>query len=716
VKPINLVEEIFSQKDHFEACILCSYTLNLNFLENYLMKLNALYPCEDICIFTDSGTYEGFVGNSYSPKKLNRRYLVNSLNAGGVFHPKLYMFASEKRAVIGIGSANLTREGITGNLELLSTFEVSEDKPEYSNLLQDCIAYTKRLALECKSTSALKMIEVFSDLCNGFISPEGQSGIRLVHNLDQPILDSLLTEYSDVEIKKVQIVSPFYDTGLKPYNALRKRFPNCSFEIYLQQHKSNFPTETFSALEHMPELHIYHGVDRYMHGKALLLHTEDSIVLVSGSANFTKSALMQTPSNGNFEIALTGEVDQKTAQDILQPNGCVATLIDDIASVRTSPIEKTERSSGSINYIIEATLQSSLLEICIDKEIPKETFTPVKILLLDCNQNQHIAMVNKSLTLQLTKQIKEKVPGKIAVQLLGRNSGGEDCKTNIAWVVELEERTGDKTRLRTRRIHNNPLELRSILMEIMEQGNEQELQRFLLQFDVPIDLILQPQNMNRKGAAGSHGNVLGSLPNHLGSSVDNTLKTAFIACIERLHQKLSCHVENPQIRSVSNYILVLSTVHSLVWFVGSDLILSRYIANKELTTDEWHNAKDIYRVLLQYLLDSWKKTWDKGGYRDAINAIMNNEELTTDGQRDTFEKYLIEEYEDTINELAKICNATLDNFNLMLKEFKVKTRGGDKVSPPVFPNDYILLQLEPQKVMKEEISQILDQVYSVYMS
>lgn len=165
MKNVNLVETVFSKNYHFESGILCTYGFNLNFFENYLMKLDTLYTCDNICIFTDSCTYDGFITGSYSPRWLNKKYLVNRLKTGGVFHPKLYLFASEKKAVVSIGSANLTRDGIASNLELLSVFEISEKVPAYAPLLRDCIEYVRRLAQITKSKNTVDQVDTFNQLC-----------------------------------------------------------------------------------------------------------------------------------------------------------------------------------------------------------------------------------------------------------------------------------------------------------------------------------------------------------------------------------------------------------------------------------------------------------------------------------------------------------------------------------------------------------------------
>ena len=86
----------------------------------------------------------------------------------------------------------------------------------------------------------------------------------------------------------------------------------------------------------------------------------------------------------------------------------------------------------------------------------------------------------------------------MAVQILGQDKKGNLLESNMLWVIELEEKSGDFLRRRFRRIYNDPFELISVLREILETGDEEELKLFLLQFDIPLDLVLPPRGL------GSH--------------------------------------------------------------------------------------------------------------------------------------------------------------------------------------------------------------------
>ncbi len=92
----DLIKPFFDKRHPYEAAFLCSYGLDVPFLERYLMQLRALSVCAEISIVIDRGSYEAILSGDYVPRKLNRDYLVTSLKTNGVFHPKLYLLASEK--------------------------------------------------------------------------------------------------------------------------------------------------------------------------------------------------------------------------------------------------------------------------------------------------------------------------------------------------------------------------------------------------------------------------------------------------------------------------------------------------------------------------------------------------------------------------------------------------------------------------------------------
>jgi HKD family nuclease len=689
MKEINLVDAIFSKSFHFEAAALCTYGLNLNFFENYLMKLGGLCDCQSICVFTDAGTYDAFIKETIPPRWLNKKYLVCRLKTGGVFHPKLYILASEKRVIAGIGSANLTREGIASNLELLSVFTVTEKDQTWAPFIRDCLAYVKSLAEVTKSKIAIEQIEILNQLCGRCLQgSESPTSIRFVHNLDKPLIETIREIVNPGHVTRIQILSPFYDTHLEPFPVFRQLFPESEFEIYLQQKRSNFPKGSFEDIKHHAALMLFSNVDRYLHGKALFLHTENQVWGFIGSANFTNKALLKHPPHGNYEIGIVGQVDKELAKALLQPTGKMATKVKKIDDVQVNMNNKITPPGGLIDYITEAVLESSYIKISVDSVKLEQAFIPLKLRLIDFDENTHEQNFRKELAIELTPKIREKVPGKLAVQILGHDSKGNLIASNIAWVIELEEKGLDGSRKRFHRIFNDPFELIPVLQEIVKGGNKEELRLFLLKFDVPLDLVLPPRVGSRSGSTESKGNIEGQLPIHHALYFSSKIKDAYEGCLTRLFHKLERHKKNPQVNKLGNFTMIISSLFSLIRYIDNDWLYSRYSILHSVSNDDWGLIRDYYSLLLKNIENTWELVWSRGGYRDAINAkFMAEFSRGKKNDRKSFELVVSVDYGYAFKNVMAYALQTIEHFNRLKRDLRVRTPTSKIIYPHVFPKD-----------------------------
>ncbi len=680
----NLIENIFNRNHPFEIGIFCTFGLNLNFLENYLLKLNGFKNCEDICIFTDSMTYDGFMDVDYNPRWLNKKYLVNRVKTNGIFHPKLYMMASEKKAVIAIGSVNLTRDGIASNLELLSVFEISEKDQKYSGLLRDSIGYVQRLAEISKSKSAASQIKKFGEICRPYMhNRTNEEDVQFIHNIDEPIITKILKNLEGHSVHKVQIISPFYDSTLAPLKILKEKFISSELEIYIQQGKSTFPKNISEVDSSRISLYLYENIERYLHGKAMLFYTEDEILLFMGSANFTRSALMGVAKNSNYEIGLWGNIEKGIAENLLAPSGQIALKIDDIDKLHVAQQDDSQSESSYIEYITEAKLEDGHIKISIDETISSDVFIAKYVQLMDFENNRYKVKIPANLDMELTPAIKSKVPGKLSIQILGENSRGDTIITNRMWIVELEESSSKSIHRQFRRIYSNPFELSDILHEILKNGDEQELQLFLLQFNIPLDLVFPTQFGKNFRGTESQGNIVGSLPMHTRSLLNASMKESYRACLDRLFSHLQSHVDTPQISKINNYMMNFISLYSLIWTIG-DLKYKQYENASIVNVSEWADIRNYYDLLFMYIQHALDTLLDDDQYRDKINnKIIDN----NDSELISLEQYFIDEYSDPLNEVALYIEKLISQFDMLKNALEVQTNDGHRIVPNVFGKD-----------------------------
>lgn len=689
---VNLVDSLFDKKHPYEVAILCSFGLDLNFLENYLLNLNGLYPCSSITMFVDASTYDGFLEAAYKPRRLNRRYLVSRIKTAGVFHTKLYILASSKRALIGIGSANLTREGIASNLELLSTFEVSERKQGYGPLLGDCIRYIQRIAQISQSDHAIDSGNALAQICRSYVPEGGDQDLHLIHNLDRPILVSILEHLKDFHVQRIKIVSPFFDSELKPLSRLLQELPECQFEIFLQQKKTNFPINRFESLGEKITIAKYEGIDRYLHGKMILFQCAEISLMYMGSANFTDHALLRTASGGNYEIGIIGPVDPEVSSELISPAGHESIPVHSKEEIEVHDNPELELTSGDqIDYLVEATRKGKIIEISANPAISIDQFRPMNFRLMDLNDASYEGSIDQELLIKLNDSSQKSVNGIIAVQLLGSDEAGNFLQTNIVWVVELEERSGDKRRRRLRRIIADPSELFEILEEIANEGDERELMLFLQTFDIPLDLLLPPRIGRGFRNVKSRGNIVGILPIHQNVFFSATVLDAYDACLDRLFGKMDGHLKHIQPEKVGNFVLILSSFMVLLDFVNA-WARDKYSEKTTISGDDWLIIRNCYDMLLKHTTKTWDLVWSKNGYRTSVNAKIAERSAEEGEPAETFEQHLLAEYDNSIDELVEFSFRPLQTFQQLKAQLLIKTTQGKLVRPKVFPNWHLYLE------------------------
>lgn len=694
---ISLVDDFLYKSGSFECAILCTYGLNLQFFENYLLKQNTLYYCDNICVFTDYNIYQNFLAENYryQPRWLNKKYLVTCLKTRGIFHSKLFIVASEKEVFVGIGSANLTRDGIASNLELVSLFEFSKNNLAHSNVLRKSIAYVERLAELSKSKKAIEKVNLLKDICIPLIDSEKSEETELVHNLDRPFVDQIEEFIGDSPIQNIYIISPFFDENLSPLKKLVDHFPDAHVDIYIQQAKSNFPIQQIENLRNSTDIWIFKNTNRYMHGKSIIFRSNDKNIMFCGSANFTKAALLSSSKVGNFEIGLIGYINEEKLADVLNPLGQKAErLVDktDLKVEKKSEIQ-SEDYSGLIEFIIEADRIENSVVLSVNNEINREFFMPLKFRLISFNGTDVETKIEEEFVISLDSKLRQKIENVDGVQIIGRDKNQNIRRSNIAWVVNLEKRK-TKENVRFRKIFNNPFELSSILEEMWRSGNIEEMRKFLISFDIPLDLILPPRH-NVPKQRESRGNVEGEMPIHRYRLLfqNDSIIGIYQYFLDWMYKKLEKHRQNPQIDKFSNFMLIISALFSFIDFIDNS-IQEIYSDSDTITADDWSIVREQYNLLFDFVDKCWGLIFRRDGYRELLNEIIQrDQEQNIEDEILTFEDFILQnEYNDQIFSLFEISKKIFENFISLASKIKIKTEVGTITQAKLFSGDIHLLK------------------------
>lgn len=357
---LNLSEAIgnFAAHADIQHALLLTYTFDGPYLEDTergLLEILWRRNCENVLVLRDS--------KAVLAEKHSLRYrVVNVAHSTRVFHSKLILLMAEAEVMAIVGSANLTRGGLETNLETGHVYRLSRDAGPrvLFESLADYLDNGLRRELSKSSPQHQAVYDLLIRDLRRFLQdvPAHHSVEPIfLHNYAEPLLPQIARCLPGRCLDALWVVSPFFEPDHRPEDPndeidatlLGQIFDRQNFtpvqtdtswvHLYFQTTGSNVTTLPVNLLEpYKSQIALYArdtaGLDRRtLHAKLLVFIGRTSmrrdaspfVVLVHGSANFTKAALLSVPPDGNAEIVVVtplprpAEVTRKLADYLNLP-------------------------------------------------------------------------------------------------------------------------------------------------------------------------------------------------------------------------------------------------------------------------------------------------------------------------------------------------------------------------------------------------------------
>lgn len=288
-----------------EALFL-TFNVDLGFFESRLLG-----PVRStgaaVTVIADSAV---FAPDPRSVRSAGHAYTFGVAATPGAFHPKLTVLVGPERALVGIGSGNLTVPGWHGNDEVLTTVRASRDLGA-PLLLRDLVRFLRNLAEQTRiSPLAVEGIARTADELTRLIdaSDSVDTGHVLLDSLQGPIIDQLPRDRVDA----MELAAPFHDPGGRALAALLDRHQARHACVLAQPGRAVMDPKTMRrvASDRNCDLSFVQldGDDqqstRYRHGKIITgLRSGSPVWSLVGSANLSAAALLGGP-RANVEIGV----------------------------------------------------------------------------------------------------------------------------------------------------------------------------------------------------------------------------------------------------------------------------------------------------------------------------------------------------------------------------------------------------------------------------
>ena len=232
---------------------------------------------------------------------------------GNAFHAKTYVSGTKKGGRLVVGSGNLGLSGISEGNEVACLF--SSDDPAACPSIAAWTAWMDRLV-------SLLGDEVVGDrwaralsTCPWLQAADGGT-TYFHHNLDQPLLDQLLAA-APRKADQLLIGAPFFDQDAEVVATLVRELEPREVLCHLGDNASVDGEALMRALS--PVRRVYYlgpDPDAYVHAKLIAIVRGDDALVMSGSANLSRAAMLYAGSHGNCETAVRGRAAAAQAHEV----------------------------------------------------------------------------------------------------------------------------------------------------------------------------------------------------------------------------------------------------------------------------------------------------------------------------------------------------------------------------------------------------------------
>jgi hypothetical protein len=326
----------FASGEPLRGVLFLTYNLDGRWFEAVMADELFSRPVEHCLIVRDGGALR-------SELRSVRCVRANAGFSTRVFHSKLLLAVSERRARLCIGSANLTRGGYEKNLEMGNVFD-SDAEGGARQLFRDLLSFIEgplRQELRGSPLAALSAIETaLRDVVNGAQTGFPAGPHRLLHNYETSLWEQLRRILDGKTVRRILVISPYFE-GDRSFDDLAVEEPletddGSAFDrlfgdleldpsvpvpvtICFQENggRTRLPLDTVRRHQARVRLRTLDWTaedTRPLHAKLLVIEAakrdgDPFLLVVSGSPNFTPAAFLRTPPRGNAELAVLTRIE-----------------------------------------------------------------------------------------------------------------------------------------------------------------------------------------------------------------------------------------------------------------------------------------------------------------------------------------------------------------------------------------------------------------------
>lgn len=359
---VNLLTEF--EEQGYDAILISSYTSDLVFFERIVLRQLLEFDCRYIGLFLD-GKYILDNITDQVLHHIGKSYVVQPVHCHAAFHPKVYLLLGENKAKLLVGSGNLTPAGFITNTEVFNVINYNEDESEFLYLIQEAFSffqYYHNLYPNKAMNSIMTKCEEFKYL---HVESQPHPKVSFVHNAVEPIHEQIKRSIQ-TPISRIDVITPYFDRKLKVLDIWRKDFNPTEINILIQNSTSNFPKhlpEQDRTQKYLLEFTDSYYMNKRYHGKIFYFSGNKEDIVVYGSSNFSRQALLMSYNQGGNAEAVIIEKNSIGSFENFLSEQILRKPYDDIQVLTND--ENTEIYTSISLHFLEAFKNNNEFIVCL---------------------------------------------------------------------------------------------------------------------------------------------------------------------------------------------------------------------------------------------------------------------------------------------------------------------------------------------------------------
>lgn len=310
----------------YHSAVLTTFSVDLVNIDSKILNTLRHKKICSLSIFADNAQLDNaysFVSPQSVPH-LGCGYTITGIRVPGAFHPKINFFAGYNSALCLIGSGNLTAGGHGKNHELFTGFMADDDNPLCLPLIKEIWAYLCDITAHAGEFEQQRILKEIPQNCSLLKNSDGYTphqvteltdGLQaaLLYNDGRSGIFSQLKEIVPFpDVRKVTVVSPFFDEDGRTLDIIQKECPAAGINVLIQEDSDRLPFKIvndnirfFNFNKTVRGKKNFKNFQRTMHLKMFLFETDSMKYCITGSANATEAGLGNPATPGtNYEMCV----------------------------------------------------------------------------------------------------------------------------------------------------------------------------------------------------------------------------------------------------------------------------------------------------------------------------------------------------------------------------------------------------------------------------